>query len=181
LSARGSDLLRLACLTGLGSGYSPLASGTAGSLAATAVYAVGWFLAVASGASRPLIDVVTLIAVIAAFALAIRWGDWAVTHFASNDPKPFTLDEFVGQWLALLFLPLGVQATPREVAVLLAGQFLAFRLFDILKPPPARRAERLPGGWGITLDDVFAGVYANLLGQVIWRLTPAAAWIGPPG
>jgi len=42
------------------------------------------------------------------------------------------------------------------------GAFLLFRLFDIVKPPPARRMERLKGGWGVTLDDVIAGVYANL-------------------
>lgn len=42
------------------------------------------------------------------------------------------------------------------------GAFLLFRLFDIVKPPPARQMERLKGGWGVTLDDVIAGIYANL-------------------
>jgi len=52
--------------------------------------------------------------------------------------------------------------------VLLAG-FLAFRIFDITKPPPARQLERLPAGWGILLDDLAAAVYANLLCQIIFR------------
>ena len=51
----------------------------------------------------------------------------------------------------------------------LAAAFLAFRIFDITKPPPARQLERLPAGWGILLDDLAAAVYANLVCQVLLR------------
>ena len=57
----------------------------------------------------------------------------------------------------------------RSALVVLAVQFFLFRLFDVIKPPPGRRLEKLHGGWGIVLDDVFAGIYANLVGQAIIR------------
>jgi phosphatidylglycerophosphatase A len=71
------------------------------------------------------------------------------------DPGHVVIDEVAGQWIALLFSRV-------NLSHLLAG-FLLFRLFDIVKPWPARRLEHLPGGWGIVLDDVAAGVYALLL------------------
>jgi phosphatidylglycerophosphatase A len=71
------------------------------------------------------------------------------------DPGHVVIDEVAGQWIALLFSRV-------NLSHLLAG-FLLFRLFDIVKPWPARRLENLPGGWGIMLDDVAAGVYALLL------------------
>ena len=71
------------------------------------------------------------------------------------DPGYVVIDEVAGQWIALMFSRV-------NLSHLLAG-FLFFRLFDIVKPWPARRLEHLPGGWGIMLDDVAAGVYALLL------------------
>src|ERR1700761_4066175 len=71
------------------------------------------------------------------------------------DPGHVVIDEVAGQWIALMFSRV-------NLSHLLAG-FLLFRLFDIVKPWPARRLEHLPGGWGIMLDDVAAGVYALLL------------------
>ena len=50
--------------------------------------------------------------------------------------------------------------------------FLAFRAFDILKPQPARNFEKIPNGWGIMLDDVIAGIYANIATQAAWY-----AWV----
>ena len=72
-----------------------------------------------------------------------------------EDPGVVVVDEVVGQWVTLLFLPF----TP---AVAIAGFFL-FRALDVFKPWPARQFESLPGGWGIMSDDVMAGIYANLL------------------
>jgi phosphatidylglycerophosphatase A len=65
------------------------------------------------------------------------------------------VDEVVGMWLSLLFLPF----TPTTAAV----AFVLFRVLDVFKPYPARQFEALPGGWGIMTDDVMAGIYANLL------------------
>jgi phosphatidylglycerophosphatase A len=66
-----------------------------------------------------------------------------------------------------MFLPV---ATWPQMIVVAAVQFFVFRAADIVKPPPARQFERLPCGWGVLMDDVMAGVYANLLGQVAVRL-----------
>jgi len=61
--------------------------------------------------------------------------------------------------------------------VVIGGQFVLFRALDVIKPPPARGLERLRAGWGILLDDLVAGAYANVLGQLLWRATPLAAWL----
>ena len=72
--------------------------------------------------------------------------------------------------VALLFVPLTVQTV--------VAAFLLFRLADIFKPFPARRSEALPGGLGIMMDDLIAGVYANLAVQVMVYLAPG--WMGTP-
>jgi phosphatidylglycerophosphatase A len=80
-----------------------------------------------------------------------------------EDPRNVVLDEIAGQLLTFLFV------APTGGWIMLAG-FGLFRLFDVLKPPPARTAERLRGGWGIMADDYVAGVYAAL---VLWLLVVA--------
>lgn len=131
-----------------------------------------------AGAAPLIVDAVVLLAVAGACVAAVAWGRWAIERFARKDPKPFVLDEFAGQCLALLALPPLADDSGAGLASVLVGQFLLFRFFDILKPPPARQLERLPEGWGILCDDLMAGVYANVLGQVLWRLTPLAAALG---
>jgi phosphatidylglycerophosphatase A len=76
------------------------------------------------------------------------------------------LDEFAGQWIALIALPM---MNWQQAFAVCAAQFFLFRLFDILKPPPASWLERLPAGWGIVADDLAAGIYANIIGQLIFR------------
>ena len=84
---------------------------------------------------------------------------WASSHLARKmgveDPGVVVVDEVVGQWVTLLFLPF----TP---AVAACG-FVLFRILDVFKPWPARQFESLPGGWGIMSDDLMAGIYGNLL------------------
>jgi phosphatidylglycerophosphatase A len=90
-------------------------------------------------------------------------GKWIVEYFGKDDPGACVIDEGAGICLTLLGLPM---ARPW---ITFALAFAAFRLFDVLKPPPARQLERLPLGWGILLDDLAAAVYANLLCQIILR------------
>ena len=100
-------------------------------------------------------------------ALNIALAPWAIAKFGDKDPGQFVLDEAAGICLTVLFLP------PRpgwEIWITLAAAFIAFRLFDITKPPPARQLEHLPMGWGILMDDLAAAVYANLLCQIVLRL-----------
>jgi phosphatidylglycerophosphatase A len=98
--------------------------------------------------------------------LNIALAPWAIKEFGHKDPGKFVLDEAAGICLTVLFLP------PRmgwAVGINLAAAFVAFRIFDITKPPPARQLEHLSTGWGILLDDLAAAIYANLLCQVVLR------------
>lgn len=128
------------------SGYLPWVPGTWGSLAAFPLY----FLLVYLGDWR-----IYLAAII--FITAI--GVWAATRAErqSNivDPSFVVIDEVAGQLVTLFLIPFSWKAA-------FAG-FVLFRLLDIFKPFPARRFERLPGGWGVMADDVMAGIYGNLL------------------
>lgn len=176
----GSQRCRLMCLTGLGTGWLPLVPGTWGSAAAVVLLLPIWYGLAAVGAPRWSVDVLLLAGIGLASHLAVRWGWWAIAHWGRADPRQFTLDELAGQWVALLGAPIALSADASALACVLGGQFLLFRVFDVLKPPPARALEHLPTGWGILADDLAAGLYANLAGQVLWRLTPLAAWLNLP-
>jgi phosphatidylglycerophosphatase A len=134
--------------TWFGCGLSPVAPGTAGSLAGLVIaialnLAFGWgpltFLLLAAILTAP--------------------GIWAATVIekreGTEDPGKVVVDEVIGQWATLAGAPVLNWKT------FLVG-FVLFRLFDVLKPPPARQFERLPGGWGIVADDVMAGIYGAL-------------------
>lgn len=151
-----------------GAGMSPVAPGTAGSIATTALlYGIYLLLARGADSADPVLWHITLLAgLLATCGLSVWLGPWAGRYYGRKDPSPFVLDEVAGICVAMLFQPMLGGAG--QVWVMLAAM-LAFRLFDIWKPPPARQLERLPDGWGILLDDLAAGVYANLLCQVILR------------
>jgi phosphatidylglycerophosphatase A len=142
---RRADLLSLVIATGLGSGYSPLAPGTAGS-------AVGLLLFWPLHARPAALQVA---AVVVLFAVGVIASTRVARGVGIEDPGIVVVDEVVGMWTSLLFLPF----TP---ATVIAG-FLLFRIMDVFKPYPARQFESLPGGWGIMTDDLMAGIYANLL------------------
>ena len=140
-------------LSGFGTGWLPLAPGTWGAALATllllplSVLPPHWVTLVLAVA----IVVFTWLGVIGSDKVADEWGE---------DPSQTVIDEMVGIWITLLGLPLGWPW--------LLGGFLLFRFFDILKPLGIRQLERISGGWGIMLDDVLAGVYANLVLQVVF-------------
>ncbi len=138
------DKILIAFATGGYSGFAGTAPGTVGSL-------VGLLLYLPLASSPALVPVAAAVTV---FFL----GVFASSHVASiwriKDPQAIVIDEIVGMWIALLLVPFEI--------VYVAGAFVAFRIFDIVKPFPARQAERLSDGWGIMLDDVVAGIYANL-------------------
>ena len=136
--------------SGLGTGFSPWAPGTVGSLAAL----LPWWLWL-----RHLETPLYLAVVAAAFVVGAWAAQRVIARTGVQDPSLVVCDEFVGQWLALLWVPAGWPW-------LLAG-FALFRLFDIWKPWPVGWADRrLHGGFGTMLDDVFAGLYACLLLQL---------------
>jgi phosphatidylglycerophosphatase A len=137
-------LIRLNYLlaTGFGIGYSPYGSGTAGSLAALLIFI---FI--------PLSDPIWLGITILMFIIGIRVSG-TVEREKGTDPAVVVIDEFVGQWVALLFLP--------RIVWIYVADFLIFRLLDIIKPFPAADLEELNGGLGIMLDDIIAGIYTNI-------------------
>jgi phosphatidylglycerophosphatase A len=151
--------------TGLGTGFFPIAPGTAGSLLAVALYAL--FPALPLG-SDGVVGWAPIAFVFALTLLGVPASKWGEEEFG-EDGGPIVVDEILGQWIALMFLP----PTP---LVLVAG-FLLFRAFDIFKPWPAGRSQEWGGGWGVMADDVFAGVYAaaalRLVLLAVERLGPA--------
>ncbi len=138
------------------SGLVPVAPGTAGSLVGLGL------VMLARAAEQPWLEPLGLLAVLAV-------GVWAAgvaeRHYGREDPGAVVIDEVAGMSVTLLGIPVGWGG-----AVL---GFLAFRLFDIVKPFPARSAERLPGGWGVMADDVVAGVYAYATMRVLALLVPS--------
>jgi phosphatidylglycerophosphatase A len=92
---------------------------------------------------------------VAAYLAGVAASTRLAARLGRKDPGAAVVDEVVGMWLALLFLPF----TPATAV----AAFLLFRILDVFKPWPARQFESLPAGWGIMTDDVMAGVYANLL------------------
>jgi phosphatidylglycerophosphatase A len=144
----------IAC--GFGSGLSPVAPGTAGSLAAL----LPWL------ALRELPPVYYALALASAFALGVWVCHWAVSALRIKDPASVVWDEFVGQWIALLPL----LWRPRGWAWVFAG-FILFRIFDICKPWPVSWADRrIAGGLGVMLDDVIAGICAAIVLALLLRL-----------
>lgn len=108
-------------------------------------------------------------------AAVFLWACWAcITKghlgeaiFNKKDPGPVVADEVAGQCIPLIALPITFE-TPWYIALAwLAGAFIAFRVFDIVKPSPAREMQHIRGGWGILLDDLVAGVYALATIQII--------------
>lgn len=130
-------------------GYSPKAPGTAGSLAALAV---AWLLARYAGMGPFGLGLLGVISI----GPAIWAAGVTARESGLKDPQIVVVDEVVGQWITL------AGASRLDVAHWIAALAL-FRAFDIWKPPPVRQLERLPGGAGIVLDDVMAGVYAALV------------------
>jgi phosphatidylglycerophosphatase A len=137
-------------------GYAPVAPGTFGSAIGLAVFYV----------VRHQRSATVEVAVIVALAAV---GLWSATeaehHFGGIDPGPVVIDEVIGMLITLAFIPVN-----------LAGAivaFLIFRFLDVVKPWPTRRLELLPGGFGVVLDDMMAGVYGNIVMWGLVRLMPA--------
>jgi phosphatidylglycerophosphatase A len=112
---------------------------------------------------------VVLVAVLLAFSYAcVAQGEGAEARFLCKDPSEAVADETAGQCLPLLFVPV-VYGSLGQAAAVLAVAFVSFRLMDIIKPWPAKQVQAAPAGWGILLDDLFAGVYALVLTQAAWH------------
>ncbi len=147
--------LALTLATGFGAGFSPVAPGTAGAALAAVLYLLfpdpskGWSAVAALGA-----------AVVVGFFIGV-WASNEAEKVYGHDSGRIVIDEIVGMWIVLLWIP-------KRWELVVAGFFLC-RFFDIVKPFPAGRSQSLPGGWGVMVDDVIAGIYGNAALQLIWR------------
>lgn len=147
--------------TFFGAGRMRPGPGTWGSATACVLWFVAGSVLAVSGAQLAWL---TLAAAAAATIIGVPAATRVERESLRHDPGHVVIDEAAGQWVAL------IHSRVDWAPLLLA--FLFFRFFDILKPWPARRLERLPGGWGIMFDDLAAGVYALLVVQALQY------WIG---
>ncbi len=149
--------------TGFGSGWLPAAPGTWGASVAVLMLYPLYLLKLDSYQTNLIlclsIVLFTWIGVKACDALENEWGE---------DPKHVVIDEMIGVWIALLGHPLSIFH--------IVGAFILFRFFDIAKPLGIRQLENIKGGWGVMLDDVVAGVYANIVLQIMYYIM--FAWGG---
>ena len=130
--------------SGFYTGYVPIASGTFGSLVAIVIYIIPGFE--------------RLEIIIPAIILLFSYGLFVSSKFEKvygKDPSQCTVDEVVGTWIALIALP--------KSFLIVFTAFLVWRALDIIKPFPARTSEKLPGGFGIMIDDVISGFYTVVI------------------
>jgi phosphatidylglycerophosphatase A len=155
---RSRPLFALAVATVFGVGYAPVAPGTFGSAAGLLLW---WLLP-----SSPAIQAV---AILALFVAGSWSGSVAERHFGRADPGQVVVDEVMGMLITLWLNPVGWGGA------LLA--FFLFRIFDVIKPYPSDRLERLHGGVGVMADDGMAAIYANLaLRACIWLSGHLVIW-----
>jgi phosphatidylglycerophosphatase A len=139
--------LLLVISSGLGTGYLPFAPGTWGTLVAALVY---WFILPDNAL---LISLTALLLII----ISVIVSGAAEKIYGVIDDSRIVIDEWAGYFVSVLFLPHTLRYA--------ISAFVLFRIFDVFKPLGIRTLQSLPGGWGVTIDDIAAGVATNLLLQ----------------
>jgi phosphatidylglycerophosphatase A len=127
------------------SGYFPVAPGTVGS----AIALIIWLI-------LPKFRDIPLLLCIGMFYFLGVWVSGELEKIEGRDASLINIDEAVGMWISLLFLPHHLHW------FWWLGAFFIFRFFDIVKPFPINRSQNLPDGWGVMMDDVLAGIYTNI-------------------
>ena len=131
------------------SGYSPVAPGTMGTLVAMIIYIIENLIC--SGIDPTKLNIFNLIFLFIILYPSIKLADSAEKFFKTKDPQQVVIDEVLGYWTGILFIPFSF-----SYAIM---AFILFRLFDITKPFPVHSFESLSGGLGIIMDDIAAGIY----------------------
>lgn len=142
-----------------GTGYFPKMPGTAGTLIAALVYLllpVKLFSSIEN-------NVIFLICVLILSLIAVFFISKAEKKLG-HDSNKIVLDEFMGYFIAVVFLP--------KTVLIAIFAFILFRFFDIFKPEPVNVLQKLPAGWGVMADDLMAGVYTNISLQMLTRFFP---------
>ena len=150
-----------------GLGRLPICPGTWGSIPPAVVFG----LLCQFGAPGVLVSIVMAVFVVAGSLVCVKSAPAAIAATGKNDPGEVVADEFAGQALTLLSVPLAMGAgfTAGQIWATAGIGFLVFRVLDIAKPWPIRKLEKLPQGWGILADDLLAGVFgAVVLHICVW-------------
>ncbi len=160
-----SIFFRKVIVSFLGMGYLPVAPGSWGALLG-AIFAglIGWWCG-----EIQYFNVMLIVLSVIFYFVGVLLGKWAVEYYKSDDPRCFVLDEVVGMFVSILFIPFVFDKWGGFWGILFV-QYILFRIFDVIKPFPVKSAEKFALGWGIMSDDVIAGIYANVLGQFLMRL-----------
>ncbi len=137
----------------LGIGYIGKGAGTVAAVFTCMV----WYFAQLNGTNHAIVLMITLLITF----LGI-WSGNVVEKIWGKDHQRVVIDEVAGMCIALLWIPI----TPLNILLAL----IFFRFFDIVKPFFIKKMEDFPGGWGVMCDDILAGVYANILLQVVIKL-----------
>lgn len=135
------NLLVKLLASGFGTGYSPFASGTTGTLVGVLLY---YFLP----------QEFILPAAVLVFILGVYISTAAEKLYGEKDSGKIVIDEIAGYLFSMAFLP-------KSWLFALLG-FILFRFYDVVKPSPARESQELKGGWGVMTDDLIAGLYTNV-------------------
>lgn len=147
-------------------GCSPFAPGTVGTL--------GGVLIAYLLKDAPYFPVWVLLACAILYAVSLPLGGWAEQYAGRKDPGIFVVDEVIGYLITIAW-------TTGPSLLALAIAFFVFRFFDIVKPPPARGMEKIRGGHGILLDDVFAGLWGLCAVMIPARLLLDLPWTASVG
>jgi phosphatidylglycerophosphatase A len=162
--SKGGDKVKKLLVTGLGTGYLPIAPGTWGSAAVAAIFvAVAYFT---PGAYVYAVPATMLAIAMVSSVICVVLGPFTERAFGKKDPGACTIDEWAGQAVTLLGATYCCGKLP-QILIAAGTGFVVFRIFDILKPPPIRSMEVMKHGWGVLCDDLVAGVYGYV---VVWAL-----------
>jgi phosphatidylglycerophosphatase A len=134
--------------SGLGLGYSPIMPGTCGTLLGIPIF----YLLKEN-------NIGFIIFTLILFFIGISASNFISIKFKQKDPSFIVIDEIVGFLIAAMFIEFSIL----NIALI----FVFFRLFDIIKPFPIKKLEKLSLGWGVMSDDVLAGIYANIIVRII--------------
>ena len=151
-----------------GLGYLPVAPGTAGSLPPVIIFAL-----LCTFGTPPIIVIIIMAVLALAGSIAcIKFAPAVIAETGKADPGEVVVDEFAGQSIALLPLSflLPQSASLGQIWTISLTGLIVFRVFDIVKPWPIRRLEKLPGGWGILADDLLAGLFAVIFIMLLSQL-----------
>lgn len=148
--------------TGFGSGFIPIAPGTAGAIVALLLWYIGYLYI-----NTTILTLITFALIISTTFIGV-WTSNIMEKYWGEDPRAVVIDEYVGTWIPLLVAPCGNNTW----RLALVG-FSLFRVIDIFKPLGCRWVDQnIKGGWGVMLDDVLAGTYALVICLMIkqWLL-----------